>query len=275
MCMVFLLAVVPWSVYPFYYFCSGMANTGYDAAWAALHGDRRNIIVKFPSNGQVHIDKWGQVGLGYVVFLVFGTGTDAYNTYKKMLLAFGLGKVFPSLRVMRDSGSNTPSSFIFARSWTSTYVSKAKSYFSKTGSRISSFGGSTFNNSVRSNSVVLENIDNAHPRSVSSTTPVLPQHTPAPTTPSFFTRVFTHNSRQQPILPLFSQRSATSNVDGEKAVVETVSEGFSARAWASEAPMSRRNSEPVGVIVFREVHLNEEVRDGTERKSADEWMLRP
>ena len=277
MCMVFLLLVVPYSIYPFALFVSETISTGYDADWQSLHGDRRQIIVKFPSGGSVHMDKWGQVVLGYVVFLLFGTGTDAHNTYKKMLLALGLGKIFPTLYDMRETGTSTPSSFISARTFTSSCVSKAKSYFSKGGSRFSSFGRSTFNDSVRSNSVALETLDKAHSQSISSTTPVLPERTSAASA-SFLKRLFTRRGQHQPILQLFSQRSTTFANDGKKAAVETV-DGFSARAWASEAPASRHNSEPAGVVVFREVKLDEEARDNSEegmvRKSADEWMLRP
>jgi len=52
--------------------------------------------------------------MGYVTFLLFSTSTDAHNTYKKMMLAISLGKLFPSLYVMRETGSSTPSSFISA-----------------------------------------------------------------------------------------------------------------------------------------------------------------
>lgn len=274
-CFILTCLVVPYSAYPFYSFCSELANLKWDEEWDKLNGNKKSIILMFPSYGQVHIEKWGQVVIGYVVFFVFGTGTDAHNTYKKMLLALGLGRIFPSLYVMRESGTSTPSSFISARTWTSTYVSKAKSYFSKNGSRMSSFGGSTFDNSVRSNSVVLDNMDNAHLRSTSSTDPVLPERTSPAANAPFLKRIFTRSARHQPILPMFSQRSRASETESEKAVVATVSEGFSARAWASDAPLSRRNSEPVGVVVFREVHLDEELRESPERKSADEWMLRP
>jgi pheromone a factor receptor len=265
--MVFLL-VVPYSVYPFGLFVYETVNTGYDAEWAAFHGNRRNIIVKFPSGGQVHMDKWAQVVLGYVVFLLFGTGTDAHNTYRKMLLVLGLGRIFPSLYAMRESGISTPPSFISARTFTSSCISKAKSYLSKGDSRLSSFGESTFNNSVRSNSIALDTLYKTHTQSISSTSPVLPERT-SPANLSFFKRIFTRSTRHQPILPLFSQRSTTSANDAKKAVVETA-EGFSARAWATEAPTSRRNSEPIGVVVFCEVKLDEEVRESTERKSADE-----
>ncbi|KAF9694872.1 hypothetical protein EKO04_007164 [Ascochyta lentis] len=270
-CIIMTLIVVPYSAYPFYYFCSQLASFKWDYEWERLNGDKKNIILKFPSEGQVHVDKWGQVFLGYVVFFVFGTGTDAHNTYRKMLLALGLGKMFPSLYVMRESGTSTPSSFISARTWTSTYMSKAKSYFSKGSSRLSSFGGSTLN-TMRSNSVVLETMDSTQLRSISSTTPVLPERT---TNPSLLKRVFTRSGPHHPILPIFSHHSTTPAAAGEKAVIDPLSEGFSARAWATEVPPSRRNSEPAGVVVFREVHLDEEVMESSERKSADEWMLRP
>lgn len=267
MCMVFLVVVVPYSMYPFWYYCNEMVLRGGDYQYSL------GMIFTFPSGGEVHIDKWGQVAMGYVTFLLFGTGTDAHNTYKKMLLAIGLGKIFPNLYVMRESDSSTPSSFISARTWTSSCASRAKSYFFNGGSRFSSFGGST-SVSMRNNSIAMDNID-SQLRSVSSTTPVLPERDSTTTDPSLLRRLFCRSARHATILPLFSQRSTTSPNNGEKGAKETVSEGFSARAWASEAPHSRRNSEPVGVVVFREVHLDEEVRESTERKSADEWMLRP
>ncbi|KAJ4989373.1 pheromone receptor 1 [Stagonosporopsis vannaccii] len=275
MCMVFLVVVVVYSVYSFYYFCNAMVSYKIDQAWwDEIEGHRLNVILKFRSNGAVHIDKWGQIGLGYVAFILFGTGTDACNTYKKMLLAVGLGKIFPSLYVMRESSNSTPRSFVSARTWTTACVSKAKSYFSKGDSRFSSFGGSTFNNSMRNDSVAMDTMDTAALGSVSSTTPVLSVRS-EPVKPSLLKRLFTRSGRHQPILPVFSHRSAIFAMAVEKAASETASEGFSARAWASEAPVSRRNSEAVGVVVFREVHLDEEVRESTERQSADEWMARP
>ncbi|KAJ4313357.1 a-factor receptor [Neodidymelliopsis sp. IMI 364377] len=274
-CIVLILIVMPYSVYAFYYFYSEMAKLQWDDNWEELHGDQRTAILKFPSNGQVHIDKWGQVVLGYIVFFVFGTGTDAHNTYKKILLFIGLGKIFPSLYNMRESGTSTPSSFISARSWTSTCVSKAKTYFFKGSARMSSFGGSTFNNSVTNNSVALKSMDDTHPPSISSTTPVL-RHGRHSSYSSLLKSMFTRSSRHQPVLPVFSQQSTTSSDhDVDKSVVETTSECFSAHAWATEVPQSRRNSEPVGVHIVHEVHVGGEMRQSEERKSADDWMLRP
>lgn len=267
MCMVFLIVVVPYSMYPFWYYCNEMVLRGGDYQYSP------GMIFTFPSGGEIHVDKWGQIAMGYITFLLFGTGTDAHNTYKKMLLAIGLGRIFPSLYVMCESGSSTPSSFISARTWTLSCVSKAKNYFSKGGSRFSSFGGSTVA-STRNDSVALDNMD-ATLRSVSSTTPVLPHRESTATNPSLLKRLFSRSAHNTTILPLFSQRSTASGPVEEKSAVEIVTEGFSARAWASEASRSRRNSEPTGLVVFREVKLDEEVRDSSERKSADAWMLSP
>lgn len=267
MCMVFLVVVVPYSMYPFWYYCNEMVLRGGD------HEYSPGMIFTFPSGGEIHIDKWGQIAMGYVTFLLFGIGTDAHNTYKKMLLVIGLGKIFPSLHVMRESGSNTPSSFIAARTWTSSCVGKAKSYFSKSGSPLSSFGGSTFG-STRNDSVAMDSI-NATLHSVSSTTPVLPDPDPTASNPPLLKRLFSRTVRHTTILPLFKQRSMASETAVEKGAVETVTEGFSARAWAPEGPRSRSHSEPIGVLVSREVHLDEEICDNTERKSTDDWMLRP
>jgi pheromone a factor receptor len=267
MCMVFLVVVVPYSMYPFWYYCNEMVLKG--------GGDYEyspGMIFTFPSGGEIHIDKWGQIAMGYITFLLFGTGTDAHNTYKKMLLAIGLGKIFPSLYVMHESGSSTPSSFISVRTWTWSCVSKAKSYITKGGPRLSSFGGSTFV-STRTDSVAMCDMDTSL-RSVSSTSHVLPERASIVTTPSLLKRLFFRSTRHATILPLFSQRSTNSAPSDENGAADTATEGFSARAWASKTPRSRRNSDPIGVVVFREVKLDEEVLDSTERKSADEWMLR-
>ncbi|KAF1933356.1 STE3-domain-containing protein [Didymella exigua CBS 183.55] len=267
MCMVFLVIVVPYSMYPFWYYCNEMVLNGGDYEYTP------GTIFPFPSGGQIHIDKWGQIVMGYVAALLFGTGTDAYNTYKKMLLAIGLGKIFPSLYVMCESGSSTPSSYVSARTWTSSCVGKAKSYFSKGGSTFSSFGGSTFA-STRNNSVDMDSMD-ATVRQVLSTASVFPDRDSTASNPSMLKRLFSHTTRPTTILPLFTQRSTTTGTAAETGAVQTVTEVFTAQAWASKEPQRRCDSEPIGVVVFREVHLDEEVRDSTGNKSADEWMLRP
>ena len=278
MCMVFLLVVVPYSIYPFYYFCVTMTTYKIDEAWwNSIKDHRYSVILKFQSNGMVHLDKWGQIAMGFVTFLLFGTGTDAHNTYKKMLLFFGLGRVFPSLYIMRESGTSTPSSFIATRRWTSSCVSKAKCYLSKRrSSTFSSFSGTTLNKNSRCDSVALDNLDSIHLHSVSSATPVLPERSSAPPThPTLLKRLFTRSGGPGPILPLFSQRSATPAPESEKTAAESAGEGFSARAWAAVSPSSRRNDNPAGVVVFREVHLDEEAREGGEQKPKDEWTARP
>jgi pheromone a factor receptor len=66
-------------------------------SWSRVHNPETfHNILKVRMFGHVAPDKWGQVATGYVVIFVFGTGSDAHNTYKKMLLALGLGRFFPT-----------------------------------------------------------------------------------------------------------------------------------------------------------------------------------
>jgi pheromone a factor receptor len=250
----FFLAEVPW-------------QNPYN--WNEVHGPKFNTVIRVPSYGRVHIDKWGQVITGFVVFLIFGTGTDAHNTYKKMLLAIGLGKIFPSLYLMRESGGGTPSSFITARSWTASCASKAKSIFSSRSHSISTLDASVSQGSMRNNSVVLETISN--PRPASSAASILPREPVSTSThTSFFKRIFIRSGRGQPILPLFSQHS-TSKSFTEESATESASQNFSARAWASEDPGSLQN-EPSGVHVIHEIHQDRQERGEPERKS-DIWAV--
>ena len=65
-----------------------------------------------PSGGTVLYDRWIWLASGLLVFVFFGFGRDALNTYRSGLLAIGLGKVIPSLKTeYRGSITGTVSSF--------------------------------------------------------------------------------------------------------------------------------------------------------------------
>jgi hypothetical protein len=122
-------------------------------SWDEVHDPKTvNSIIFLPAGGVVGLDKWGQVASGYVLFFVFGTGSDAYSSYKKMGVAMGLGRVWPALHILRESGAATPNSFISARSWTQSWSSKAKSKF---WSRSGSVAEETLFGSVRHGSVAI------------------------------------------------------------------------------------------------------------------------
>jgi pheromone a factor receptor len=244
-CIVTLLFYVPYNLAAFWLFLNEVPwQAPYD--WDQVHGPKFNTVIRVPTHGQVHLDKWGQVMTGFVIFLIFGTGSDAYNTYKKILLAIGLGKVFPSLHLMHEGGE-TPSSFISARDWTASCASKAKSIFSSR-SQSSNLDTSVSIGSMR-NSVVLESIPNQRPESAAS---ILPREPASPPTRPLFQRF----TRREPILPLFSQRSAFQT----PSVEASVDQGFSAHAWATDDLASLRNNEPSRVHVIHEIRQDHEER---------------
>jgi pheromone a factor receptor len=263
-CIIVVLGWVPYTIW----LLASMSKAIVDPySWSRVHDPERfNSILKVPSYGVVTIDKWGQVATGYVVFLVFGTGSDAYNMYKKMLVAIGLGRIFPGLYDLRESRVATPNSFINARTWTNSVTSKARSMFwSRSDSVTSTFQGSTRNDSIAMAS--MQRLGSA-----ASHGPIVAKHEQ----PSWFASIF--GRRQDQVLPLFSfdrSRNVTeiTNVDTQKPDVRDQSPGVSAHAWATDKGGSSYIRECDGVRVFREVRLECQELDGKEtpRKSDDDW----
>ncbi|KAH7386772.1 pheromone A receptor-domain-containing protein [Phaeosphaeria sp. MPI-PUGE-AT-0046c] len=216
-------------------------------SWSRVHDPATfNSIIKVPSFGSVSIGKWGQVATGYVVFFVFGTGNDAYKTYKKMSLAVGLGKVFPSLHIIHESGAATPSSFINARTWTESISSKAKGMFWSRSDSVAD----TLTASSRSGSVAMSSMQRLKPvvREVEVTQPAQP---------SFFKRCVGRTSKPPCELPLFVEKRSPSipeliDDDENKA---GLSPGVSAGAWASSQPSSTQGRGGNTVRVCHEVRL--------------------
>jgi pheromone a factor receptor len=206
--------------------------------------------------GVVPVDKWGQVATGYVVFFVFGTGSDAYNTYKKMLLAMGLGRFFPSLYIMRESGASTPSSFINARTWTSSISSKAKGMFwSRTNSMAYTLGDTTRQNSIAKSSIQRK-------QSLVREQPFPSQNASQRSGSSFYNRVFGRQAHDTPALPLFvDYRSRSVNEMPDTSTrMRDLSPGATAHAWAVDklSPGLESESKSVGVRVLHEVRLEHE-----------------
>jgi pheromone a factor receptor len=226
---------------------------------------RFNTILRIPMHGKVQLMSWMQIATGYVFFILFGTGADAHNLYKRMLASMGLGRIWPSLReeIRSGSGIRTPNSFITARKWSSSVGSRAKSmlWSSKT-TDTDTYGGTT-----RNNSVVLENIPTrdsvCKPTKVSS-----PQ-------PTFLKRIFTRPSRPTTILP-FSHDNYRNITESATTDSDRTAFGVKARAWASDTPAGR-GSEADGVHVIREVHQDHHDREDVsekdfESKTVDAWV---
>lgn len=262
-CVVIILLCLPYNLYLLLKLLPEIKDP-YD--WNTVHGPNFDSILMIPVFGQVPADKWGQVASGYVIFLIFGTGTDAYNTYRTMLLALGFGKVFPILFKVRENGTSKPS--IALRTWSSGMGNKARSLFLNTLSVTE-----TVDESTRSNSFAIQNID-----SVCTESGILPQTAKRTSSTSFFKRVFCRQGSHGTILPLSSNHSAEKTLDAdaelememEKSRPESMSPGVYAHAWASN---SRRSSEPAGVHVVLEVHLarHERSESGQVKNSVDSW----
>jgi pheromone a factor receptor len=267
MAILFIAVFLPYTIYILYILAS-TANDPYD--WDSIHGPNWNVIIKVPTQGGVRFDIWAEIATGYILFLLFGTGTDAHNTYKRMLYAFGLGKVFPSLYVLYESGSSTPSSVTFARGFASSCASKAKTFFSKSGSVAKTLPGNTRDDSICLGKPTTD--CSRHLTNISTNEPILPQDVHITDQPSnissFFSRIFNRRNTQEPVLPIFTTRSVEQVSAFEMSFVDTVPSGVYARAWASESSAADRRHSEDGVQVVHEVH-QAHYKDSRTEKQAD------
>jgi pheromone a factor receptor len=240
--------------------------------WNSVHSPQFTSIVKVPAYGKVSFERWMYVCTGYVIFFVFGTGTDAHSLYKKMLLGIGLGKVFPSLYRTSNGGSNTQHSFI--KSWGSSLSTKAKSmFFSKSLDTMTS----TVDDSTRNNSVVLDSIPRL--KHVTSEERVLvsrQQQTLPNTKRTIFARFFSrkqNNNNGDFVLPLFSRNTDGEVTSADKSAARSSLSGVHAHVWASETSAVGRLSEADGVQIVKEFSQNSSSKeDGDlEKETAAVW----
>jgi pheromone a factor receptor len=265
MALILIIFYLPWVFYNMYTLIAQIVDT---FSWSRVHGPDWNSVIKVPGNGVVRTDKWSVIATGYVAFFVFGTGSDANNTYKRMLGAMGLDNIFPSLYNMSQSGSSTPSSVTFAKGWCSSMSTKAKSLFSKIDSVTETLPTGT---DYRNNSVAFISTPiTAHAEFlhlVSTTDPIVKSLTPKPHTSnkSFLARIFPHCNRQHYILPLFSRKSVDEITQPEKLPADAVPTHFSARAWSSESPTMTCAEETQGVHVARRVYQEQHKKTAKEK----------
>lgn len=260
--------------------------------WSFVHDPTRfNTILRVPGHGQVALDKWIQVATGYVTFALFGTGVDAHNLYKKMLVSVGMGRLWPSLYEPSKSGNHTSSSFIAARSWPSSMGSKVKnmlwSSLSKGTNTISTASMGESRNgsfamdsmahglhSVTTEDALIERKPHHH-YSKSDFNPQLQASTAAKQ--SFFKQWFVRPNLTRPLLPFFNHRNVrelnTHNNNIPTSTPSSTSPGVQAHAWAAEDTSVGRASESIAVHVVREVHQDRHDRRHSEKedKSINAW----
>jgi pheromone a factor receptor len=264
-CIIVIVVYVPYTCWLLAALCKQIVDP---YSWSRVHDSASlSSIFKAPAFGVVTVDRWGQVATGYVMFFVFGTGCDASNTYKKMLLKVGLGRAFPGLHVMHQGGIATPNSFIAAKTWTSNVSSKAKSLF---WTRSGSVADTTFDDTTRNNTVVMGSMNQLCPITTEEPMLHLEQYATS-IRPSILSRLFGRKASQTPVLPLFSRPSITelSPTSTHKSATLSSPADFVAHAWANDRSCSGTVSKADGVQVVRGVHQNRQVVK--EKISTDDW----
>lgn len=251
-----LIIVIGYTPYSVWLLLDTVRELRYSYSWDEVHGPEFNTVMKIPTYGQVPTAKWVQVATGYVFFLIFGTGKDAYNMYRKMLLAIGFGRFFPSLHNMAHSGSGTPSSFISARTWGSRVSSHARSVFtfSKNDSPLNTYDDTARNNSevypLSSSLHTVTTQDYSLTRSNTKT-----KNTSAPKA-SYVKRLFQTTADTGDILPLYSRNGETVHPEPYSSATLPSSSARHSQAWVTELPAPERAEEMVGVPVVHEVRLD-------------------
>jgi len=277
MAILFITLFLPYTLYILYVLASTVEDP-YD--WNLIHGPNWNVIIKVPTQGGVRFDIWAEIATGYLLFLLFGTGTDAHNTYKRMLCAFGLGKIFPGLYVMHGSGSSTPSSVTFAKGFASSCASKAKIFFSKSDSVTEIPLGSASNDSICFGTPTTT--CSGQLTHTSTNEPIIPQNVrvadQSSTNGSFFNRMFNRRNAPEPALPIVTTRSIEQVSAFDMCPVASVPPVVHARAWASERLATGRHHSADGVHSEDGVHSVHELHqarcedDGTQKQTdASYW----
>jgi pheromone a factor receptor len=237
MALIFITAFLPYNLYVLYV-QARISIDSYD--WNTVHGANWNTIIKVPTQGGVRWDRWVNIASGYLLFLLFGTGLEAHNSYKRMLCAVGLGKIFPSLSVVCKSGSSTPSSVTFVKGFASTCASKAKSYFSMSDSATDTQSGSTRGDSIFLDTSITDRP--VHLQHISTNKPLFSPSTHLTniwsSTRSLFNRLFGHRTRQPSILPTFSAGSVDQMSPPKISPVKSVLSSEHSSAWTPEGSAS-------------------------------------
>lgn len=77
-----------------YYFSRNVSGVHGKFEWSNAH-ELWNVILFFDYGYQIVYDRWVEVALAIVTFLLFGLGSDAIQMYKTGFLKVGLGKLLP------------------------------------------------------------------------------------------------------------------------------------------------------------------------------------
>ncbi|KAF1957520.1 STE3-domain-containing protein [Byssothecium circinans] len=262
MSVIFILCILPYQIFILYELAKTIEQ---DFEWSRVHGSDWNSVIKVPTAGSVRFDRWVEVVFGYILFMLFGTGTDAHNSYKRMLTSIGLGKFFPSLYIMRESGASTPASMSFIKGWTH----KAKSLFSKGDTVDESFIDGT--RSAASGTYSPTTARSMSLRPTHTNDPILPERPNK--SKSLFSRVFGDPKVQQPsVLPVSTADSVNQTTASEKSPTKSLPAGVYAHAWSEVEPADRTSDDGVHIVHEVTQAHQHKAKDKVTDKDAGLWV---
>ncbi|KSA02396.1 uncharacterized protein AC631_01860 [Debaryomyces fabryi] len=132
-----VIALVPVAVY---FFVSDFSLFEGDFVWSEIHNEYWGEIFFFDFGIEIVYDRWVNIALSVVTFLLFGLGSDALEMYKNGLCVISLGRLFNKstksdshhLELFHLTKNNSPTSqFALSKMSTQTRVGSNRSELSK------------------------------------------------------------------------------------------------------------------------------------------------
>lgn len=132
-----VIALVPVAIY---YFISDFTLFEGKFVWSEIHNQYWGEIFFFDFGIEIVYDRWVNIALSVITFLLFGLGSDALQMYKNGLCMVGLGRLFNRstrsdshhLELFHLTKNNSPTSqFALSKMSTQTRVGSNRSELSK------------------------------------------------------------------------------------------------------------------------------------------------
>lgn len=98
--VILLIVFLPASVYTFFL---NISDEFLPYSWADIHGEGWLSIEKIPTGNVIKFDRWPPVGVGFLVFLLFGLGKDAVALYRDWINTIGIGRFLPDRLMAREN----------------------------------------------------------------------------------------------------------------------------------------------------------------------------
>ena len=86
----------------FYILATNLSYADHPYSWNVVHGPNWSKILKIPTGGQVAFDRWIRVSCSFLVFVFFGTGTEAMTMYRKWLHRSSAVRWLPGWSKLRE-----------------------------------------------------------------------------------------------------------------------------------------------------------------------------